>query len=144
MTFNIFLSNFGRNFYTKTNNKLPLKNKILKDGSLLIYKENNYFKKEISEELLPPRIRPLNGLKDDLTRQEIKEAFSLRKSDPIKWTISNLSKRFKTDPDIIHLRIPTPKEHMKVIHQKENEKFDLMTWTKKKRIIDRIRRRALW
>lgn len=100
---------------------------------------------KLTEAQLPPRIRPLlPGYKDDLSPSELKQANQLRQSDPYKWTLSALSKHFKVEPDILHLRVKSTNEHRLAIQRIQNETFDMLSWTRKRRILDRMRKRALW
>lgn len=99
---------------------------------------------KLPESDLPPRVNPLKPgeEREELTAKELDEARALRWKDPGTWTILALARRYKVPPRVIDMEVKAPKEYSLLIKKLYAEKFDAMSWQRKKRQLDRMRRKA--
>jgi hypothetical protein len=126
-----------RNFYTINASK-PESQVKLDDGSTL-----TFTKKQQNVSTLPPRLKnyPKTSI---ITKEQITEIKQLRESDPDTNTVDRLAKRYNTFPGFIMRHTQCPKERRERLEQAAELEFNGLTLTKKKTLIDRMRRKALW
>lgn len=133
-----FISRFTRQFHTFP---VPADTPryTLKDGSLLILKT----KEPAPTVALPPLLRPRKDFAklDKNTREHI---ITLRNSSPMLWTVRRLAKKFQTHESIIMSLVQCPKERWDELQSEIDQEFNALTPHKKRVIIDRMRRKALW
>ena len=112
----------------------------LKDGSVLILKESI---QEPDRKSLPP---PLFKRKEfpPLDQDKISQIMSLRSSTPDLWTVKRLAKKFNTHETRIMSIVQCPPERLSRLQSEIDEEFNALSPHKKRVIIDRMRRRALW
>jgi hypothetical protein len=127
----------SRNFYTFTPT-IPKPDFKLEDGTCIFIKK----KPQISENL-PPRLREYPP-RAKLSAEQIKEIQSKRQSDPDRFTVSQLAKEYNSFPGFIMRITQCPPERKAKLESKANEEFASFSISKKKAIIDRLRRKALW
>lgn len=129
-----------RSFYTKHHKLEPIIK--LEDGSRLISK---VFSGETvaSEELLPPRVRnyPKRSI---LSKEQIKEMKDMRRQDPDRFTVLQLAKKFNTFPGFVLKHTQISPERKEKLELEEMVRFENLKLSDKKRMIDRMRRKALW
>lgn len=150
------MSHFFRTFYTQRGNLgKPLK--VLEDGSTL-YKISAVAvsvstgegsaktagnQSPLAETKLPPRIReyPTRSKLSDSQIQEIKE---LRQKDPETNTVLQLSKKFNTFPGFVLKHTKISNERREALALQHEREFEGMSLSKKKRLVDKVRRKSLW
>lgn len=112
----------------------------LKDGSLLILKARE---PATTTATLPPLLRPRIDFPklDKDTREKI---ISLRNTTPMLWTVRRLAKKFQTHESNIMSLVQCPKERWDELQAEIDQEFNALTPHKKRVIIDRMRRKALW
>ena len=136
-----------RSFYTQKNNLgSPLI--TLDDGSKLYSFAQTGFNNVIQndkslESLLPPRVRKY-PTRSKMTDSEIQEMKELRKKDADTNTVLKLAKRFNTYPGFVLKHTEISLERKKRLESQFEREFEGLSISKKKRLIDRIRRKALW
>ncbi|KAI9199873.1 uncharacterized protein BJ171DRAFT_517233 [Polychytrium aggregatum] len=121
----------------------------LDDGSLLIHRKAptptpvQVFR---SESQLPPLARPNKVERPHraLTPAEVREAQTLRHNDPDSWCVEYLAERYNTSAEEIMEKVKAPKIRKEFLVEREVEQFERLGISKKKAIIERIRRKSLW
>jgi hypothetical protein len=118
----------------------------LDDGSHLIYRQSTVRPERETEDDLPPLVHAPKKPTDRiyLSPSEIIQARALRNSDPDRWTAGKLAKRFSCTNETIQMYAPAPKIRKEAVQDEKNRFFDNASWIKKVRLINRMRRRALW
>jgi hypothetical protein len=118
----------------------------LDDGSHLIYRQSIVTPQPETEADLPPLVHKPKKSTDRiyLSFSEIAEARALRNNDPDRWTVGKLAKRFSCTNETIQMYAPAPKIRKEAVQDEKNRLFDNSPWIKKVRLINRMRRRALW
>ncbi|KAJ3276564.1 30S ribosomal protein S11, chloroplastic [Terramyces sp. JEL0728] len=131
-----------RTFYSFN---LPKETKTLKldDGSTLLYRMKETVKQEYDESKLPPRVHSYPQ-RDRLTPEQIREIQKLRAEDPDTNTVLQLSKKYNTFPAFILKITECPPERKKKLKLQQNIEFENLPDSRKKTLIDRMRRKALW
>lgn len=141
-----------RSFYTQRNNLGKLIIKLNDGSSLYSFSEISKIGTNVSsdtqfhkslESHLPPRVRnyPTRSKLSDIEIQEMKD---LRKTDPDGNTVMQLAKRFNTYPGFVLKHTEISVERKKKLEFQFEREFEGLSISKKKRLIDRIRRKALW
>ncbi|KAJ3276549.1 30S ribosomal protein S11, chloroplastic [Terramyces sp. JEL0728] len=130
-----------RTFYSFN---LPKETKTLKldDGSTLLYRMKETVKQEYDESKLPPRVHSYPQ-RDRLTPEQIREIQKLRAEDPDTNTVLQLSKKYNTFPAFILKITECPPERKKKLKLQQNIEFENLPDSRKKTLIDRMRRKAL-
>jgi hypothetical protein len=65
-------------------------------------------------------------------------------TDPDRWTVKTLVRKYDTFPGLVLKHTQCPKERKDRLQQQAEEEFALLPIAKKKTLIDRLRRKALW
>jgi len=131
----------GRTHYTQN---LPVDTPRLQldDGSLFILRHSPP-KTYSSYDSLPPRVRTFPK-RTPMTPEQIQEARDLRLKDPETWTVRKLCKKYNTFPGMILKITECPKERKEELMKEKENWWKQLPVSKKKVIIDRQRRKALW
>ena len=136
-----------RSFYTKVRSLgKPLS--ILDDGSALygfaeptLTRGGGAPEKDSPE--LPPRVREYPS-RSKLSESQINEMKELRLKDPHSNTVSQLCLKFNTFPGFVLKHTKISKERRAKLELQHQKEFEGLQLSKKKRIVDRIRRKELW
>ncbi|KAJ3189548.1 hypothetical protein HK101_008914 [Irineochytrium annulatum] len=94
---------------------------------------------------LPPPVRKQREVPYHvMTEAEINEARELRERDPDTWTVSQLARRYDVHDTTILALTRMPAERREWLERQEAERFERLTTARKIRLIDRVRRKAMW
>jgi hypothetical protein len=87
---------------------------------------------------------PKNSESLYLTPTQINEARLLKQKDPDFWSCSRLAKKFNCTIEGMVAYVPGTNDERLSRKAEYNRYFDNLPWTEKVRVVNRIRRRALW
>jgi hypothetical protein len=113
----------------------------LKDGSELILK--NAPVDPNAPVRLPPLLRPRKEF-PQLTQETKNDIVLKRNTSPSLWTVRRLAKQFNTHESTVMALVQCPQDRWDQLQAEIDEDFASRTPHKKRVIIDRMRRRALW
>ncbi|KAJ2616572.1 hypothetical protein H4S08_000729 [Coemansia sp. RSA 1365] len=116
----------------------------LEDGSIFVSRVPKMLP-EVSEADLPPPIRthvaPANK---SLTDEEKRELVKLRNTDPARWTVSKLAKKFGIPSQLVLMTAPCPRWRQQEIQQDADKEWEKLGYKKRLIRLNRLRRRLLW
>jgi CBS domain containing-hemolysin-like protein len=75
---------------------------------------------------------------------QVEEIKLKRHSDPDRFTVLQLAKEYNTFPGFIMRHTQCPPERKEKLLKEAEYSFEKLSLSKKKVIIDRLRRKALW
>ena len=121
---------------------------ILDDGSVLITR-NAPSQPTQTTKKLPPLLRPRkthfkSTLISPLSPAQEQEIIQHRLSNPHFWTVSRLASEYKTYPLRILNLVQCPAERREKLEKEKVEEWENMSVGRKMKLLDRIRRKALW
>jgi hypothetical protein len=114
---------------------------VLSDGSVLIQRQKTQAPTEWMP--LPPPLRKTSPFRQ-LSDAEKKELISLRTSNPDLWTVHKLALKFNIPNLQVISLVKCPLERKERLEKEMEQEFKELSVGKKRTIIERIRRKALW
>ncbi|KAJ2077265.1 hypothetical protein H4R24_005239 [Coemansia sp. RSA 988] len=116
----------------------------LEDGSIFVSRVPKELP-EVGEADLPPLIRtrapPANK---SLTDEDKRELVKLRNTEPARWTVSKLAKKFEIPPQLVLMIAQCPRWRQQEIQQNADKEWEKLGYKKRLIRLNRLRRRLLW
>lgn len=133
---------------------------ILEDGSILIFKKKQEHNHPLlsstpqeststnlssaNESLLPPPTQSRSSSYASLTPSQISRMKALRASDPDAYTVLTLAREFHVHPTTVLKHTSCSVERKQRLERQAEEDLLNSSVTRQMRLIDRMRRKALW
>lgn len=117
----------------------------LNDGSVFVSRIPRP-SKPITEDMLPPLInvsKPKPPV-EKISKETVKEMQRLRDSDPVKWSVANLAKKFNTSTYFLNLKLTTPLSRQVELEAQAEKDWQNSDYRRRLAIINRQRRKDLW